>query len=83
MARKLRHDLVLIFIYLQAVSLNIRRTPASIVEPYNEEALQDIVKWDQHSVFVRGERVLFFRQSSTHSVSQSGRWLDVVRMIGF
>lgn len=31
-----------------------------IIRPYKREALQDIVTWDEHSLFVHGERVLFY-----------------------
>lgn len=46
---------------VQSNALAIGGKPDMIVHPYKREALQDIVTWDEHSVFVRGERVLFYR----------------------
>lgn len=31
-----------------------------LIKPYKREPLQDIVTWDEHSLFVHGERVLFY-----------------------
>ena len=45
----------------QAVALSIPGKPGLKVKPYKrDEPLQDIVTWDQHSIFVHGERVLFY-----------------------
>lgn len=46
---------------VQTVALSIPGKPALKVKPYKrDEPLQDIVTWDQHSIFVHGERVLFY-----------------------
>jgi hypothetical protein len=31
-----------------------------IIKPYKRELLQDIVTWDEHSLFVHGERIMFY-----------------------
>ena len=44
----------------QSVALATGGRPGQLIKPYKRAALQDIVTWDEHSIFVRGERVLFF-----------------------
>lgn len=31
-----------------------------LIKPYKRELLQDIVTWDEHSLFVHGERIYFY-----------------------
>lgn len=31
-----------------------------IIKPYKRELLQDLVTWDEHSLFVRGERIMIY-----------------------
>lgn len=52
------------------------------VKPYKREVLQDIVTWDQHSIFVRGERVLFYSgEYHPFRLPVPGLWLDVFQKI--
>ncbi len=44
----------------QTAALSIPGKPGLKVKPYKREVLQHIVTWDQHSIFVHGERVLFY-----------------------
>lgn len=34
--------------------------PNQIIKAYKRAPLQDIVTWDAHSIFVRGERILLY-----------------------
>ena len=51
--------LLALFCTLQVIALSIGGQHLSI-QPYKRELLQDIVTWDSHSIFVRGQRVLFY-----------------------
>lgn len=31
-----------------------------LIKPYKRELLQDLVTWDEHSLFVRGERIMIY-----------------------
>ena len=45
----------------QAVGMTIAGRPNQLIHPYKRgEPLQDIVTWDKRSLFVRGERIMFF-----------------------
>lgn len=57
------------------------------VKPYERDVLQDIVTWDQHSIFVHGERVLFYSgEYHPFRLPVPGLWLDVfqkIRALGY
>ena len=57
------------------------------IQPYKREVLQDIVTWDQHSIFVHGERVLFYSgEFHPFRIPVPGLWLDVfqkIRALGY
>ncbi|MCJ1353690.1 MAG: hypothetical protein MMC33_003677 [Icmadophila ericetorum] len=56
--------------------------PNSLIKPYENVVLQDIVTWDQHSIFVRGERVLLYNgEFHPHRLPVPGLWLDVFQKI--
>lgn len=57
---KLCHAALLSVAALEATALTIGGKPNLMIKPYKREALQDIVTWDEHSLFVRGERVFFY-----------------------
>lgn len=38
-------------------------TMNDLIRPYKREALQNIVTWDEHSLFIHGERVLIYSGS--------------------
>lgn len=67
---------------VQSNALAIGGKPDMIVHPYKREALQDIVTWDEHSVFVRGERVLFYSgEFHPFRLPVPALWLDVFQKI--
>ena len=45
---------------LSADALVIGGKANQMIKPYKRAPLQDIVTWDEHSLFVHGERVLFY-----------------------
>ena len=53
----------------------------------DKRALQDIVTWDEHSIFVRGERIMLFSgEFHPYRLPSPGLWLDVlqkVKALGF
>ena len=57
------------------------------VQPYKREVLQDIVTWDQHSIFVNGDRVLFYSgEFHPFRLPVPGLWLDIfqkIRALGY
>ncbi|TKA80766.1 hypothetical protein B0A49_00503, partial [Cryomyces minteri] len=44
----------------QSAALAYGGKPNQVIKPYKRAPLQDIVTWDEHSLFVRGKRVLFY-----------------------
>ena len=58
-----------------------------LIKPYKAEALQDIVTWDEHSIFVRGERIMLFNgEFHPYRLPVPDLWLDVfqkLRAVGF
>lgn len=71
----------------QTVALSIPGRQSFKVKPYKREALQDIVTWDQHSIFVNGERVLFYSgEYHPFRLPVPGLWFDVfqkIRALGY
>ena len=59
--------------------------PAQLIK--DKRALQDIVTWDEHSIFVRGERIMLFSgEFHPYRLPSPGLWLDVlqkVKALGF
>ncbi|KAF3017209.1 hypothetical protein E8E14_012799 [Neopestalotiopsis sp. 37M] len=57
------------------------------VRPYARDPLQEIVTWDEHSIFVNGERILFFSgEFHAFRLPVPSLWLDVlqkIRSLGF
>ena len=71
----------------ETTALGLSGQPRMKVKPYRREALQDIVTWDQHSIFVHGERVLFYSgEYHPFRLPCPGLWLDVfqkIRALGY
>ncbi|KAI4124293.1 MAG: hypothetical protein LQ338_004868 [Usnochroma carphineum] len=78
----LRALLIWLLFCLQVTSSNIGEKPGSIVKPYKRGALQDLVTWDEHSIFVRGQRVLFYSgEFHPFRLPVPSLWLDVFQKI--
>ncbi|KAF2266782.1 hypothetical protein CC78DRAFT_107270 [Lojkania enalia] len=57
-------------------------SPEHWIVPYKREALQDIVTWDEHSLFVNGERVFFYSgEYHPFRLPVPDLWLDVFQKI--
>lgn len=61
--------------------------PDLLIKPYEDAALQDIVTWDQHSIFVRGERIMLFNgEFHPYRLPVPALWLDIfqkLKAVGF
>ncbi|KAI9713478.1 MAG: hypothetical protein M1820_000860 [Bogoriella megaspora] len=56
--------------------------PGQLIKPYKRAPLQDIVTWDEHSLFVYGERVLFYSgEFHPYRLPVPGLFLDVFQKI--
>ena len=57
------------------------------IKSYEQDALQSIVTWDQHSLFVHGERIIFYSgEFHPFRLPVPGLWLDVfqkIRALGY
>ncbi|GAB7360574.1 hypothetical protein MBLNU230_g0458t1 [Neophaeotheca triangularis] len=57
------------------------------VKPYKREPLQDIVTWDQHTLFVNDERILFYSgEFHPFRLPVPDLWLDIfqkIRALGY
>lgn len=58
--RRFCHAALLSVAAIQATGLMIGGGQNVMIKPYKREPLQDIVTWDEHSLFVRGERIMFY-----------------------
>lgn len=57
-------------------------TPNAVIKPYKAAPLQDIVTWDQHSVFVRGERILLYNgEFHPFRLPVPPLWLDIFQKL--
>ncbi|KAL9107270.1 MAG: hypothetical protein Q9227_007812 [Pyrenula ochraceoflavens] len=69
-----------------AFSLRIGNQNAHI-KPFKRAPLQDLVTWDEHSLFVRGERIMFYSgEFHPFRLPSPGLWLDVfqkIKALGF
>jgi hypothetical protein len=52
--------LALSWLAAQAAALAVAHEPKHWIAPYKRGALQDIVTWDEDSIFVHGKRVLLY-----------------------
>ena len=72
---------------VQSSALGFTGQPRMKVQSYESDPLQDIVTWDQHSIFVSGERVLFYSgEFHPFRLPVPGLWLDIfqkIRALGY
>ncbi|THZ30687.1 putative beta-galactosidase [Aureobasidium pullulans] len=53
-----------------------------LIKPYKRELLQDLVTWDEHSLFVRGERIMLYSgEFHPFRLPVPSLWLDVFQKI--
>jgi hypothetical protein len=80
----LRSMILVLFSWLavQASGLTIGRNLRVIPVPSKKALLQDLVTWDDHSLFVHGERILFYSgEFHPFRLPVPGLWLDVFQKI--
>ncbi|KAI9871392.1 MAG: hypothetical protein M1830_002959 [Pleopsidium flavum] len=65
----------------------MRGKPNHIIKPYKREPLQNLVTWDAHSVFVRGERIMLYNgEFHPFRLPVPSLWLDIfqkIKALGF
>ncbi|EME80492.1 glycoside hydrolase family 35 protein [Pseudocercospora fijiensis CIRAD86] len=62
--------------------LALHAKPNQVIRPYKREPLQDIVTWDEHSLFVHRQRVLFFSgEFHPFRLPSPSLWLDILQKI--
>ncbi len=54
------YGLAICCLALQGAGLTMGGKPNQIIKPYKRAPLQDLVTWDAHSIFVRGQRILLY-----------------------
>ena len=79
--------LALLLFAALAPALALRGKPTDFIRPYKRAPLQDIVTWDEHSLFVNGDRVFFYSgEFHPFRLPVPGQWLDVfqkIRALGY
>ena len=79
---KLLLGLLVSYYVSQTLGLATGGRPTPLIQPYKRAALQNIVTWDKHSIFVHGERVLFFSgEYHPFRLPVPSLWLDVFQKI--
>ena len=70
------------FLAVQASGLTIGRNPNAVIVPYKKAPLENLVTWDDHSLFVRGERIVFYSgEFHPFRLPVPGLWLDVFQKV--
>ncbi|KAI1156026.1 glycoside hydrolase family 35 protein [Nemania diffusa] len=73
---------VLSFCSASVLGLTLGVKSYTIANPGRRELLQDLVIWDEHSLFVRGERIMFYSaEFHPWRLPVPGLWLDVFQKI--
>ncbi|KAH8649361.1 beta-galactosidase extracellular [Xylariales sp. PMI_506] len=73
---------LLVSLYARVSALTIGGKQFTVTDPGKRDALQDIVTWDEHSLFVRGERIMFYGgEFHPWRLPVPGLWLDVFQKI--
>ena len=78
---------ILVLCFLSILSLHVTARavggrPTQLIKPYKRQALQDIVTFDEYSIFVRGKRVLFYSgEFHPFRLPVPGLWLDIFQKI--
>ncbi|KZL63995.1 glycoside hydrolase family 35 protein [Colletotrichum tofieldiae] len=58
------------------------RPPTLIIDAHKRDQLQDVVTWDEHSLFVRGERVMIFSgEIHPFRLPVPSLWLDLFQKV--
>ncbi|KAI0552899.1 glycoside hydrolase family 35 protein [Xylaria curta] len=67
---------------VSVLGLTIGGKPYTINSPGRRELLQDLVTWDENSLFVRGERIMFYSaEFHPWRLPVPGLWLDIFQKI--
>ncbi|KAI3398729.1 hypothetical protein diail_8595 [Diaporthe ilicicola] len=66
----------------QGLATSAQSRQITVVDPGKREALQDLVTWDSHSLFVRGERIMFYSgEFHPFRLPVPGLWRDILQKI--
>ena len=69
-------------LFCSVISFTAGSRPNQLVKPYKREPLQNVVTWDEHSLFVRGERIMLFNgEFHPFRLPVPSLWLDVFQKI--
>ncbi|KAI1824793.1 glycoside hydrolase family 35 protein [Xylaria intraflava] len=64
------------------LGLTLGGQPYTVIHPGRRELLQDLVTWDEQSLFVRGERIIFYSgEFHPWRLPVPGLWLDIFQKI--
>ncbi|KAF2189615.1 glycoside hydrolase family 35 protein [Zopfia rhizophila CBS 207.26] len=67
---------------IESAARAVGYSPKDWIRPYKRESLQDIVTWDEHSLFVNGERIfLYSGEFHPYRLPVPDLWLDVFQKI--
>ncbi|KAM0815963.1 putative Glycoside hydrolase superfamily [Seiridium cardinale] len=70
------------FSYASVLGLWLGGQEYRVIESGKREALQDLVTWDEHSLFVRGERIMFYSgEFHPWRLPVPDLWLDIFQKV--
>ncbi|PMD45496.1 glycoside hydrolase family 35 protein [Hyaloscypha variabilis F] len=74
---------VLVSVWLSwTLALRVGNDHSVLLKSYKRALLQELVTWDQHSIFIRGERLfLFSGEVHPFRIPSPGLWLDIFQKI--
>ncbi|TID21491.1 glycoside hydrolase family 35 protein [Venturia nashicola] len=81
------HFLLLFSLFVPALAGTIGGRPGKWIQPYKRAPLQNIVTWDNSSLLVNGQRIMFYSgEFHPFRLPVPGLWLDVfqkIRSLGY
>ncbi|QDS74282.1 hypothetical protein FKW77_003497 [Venturia effusa] len=76
------HFLLLFTLFVPSLAGSIRGRPERWIQPYKRAPLQNIVTWDNSSLLVNGQRIMFYSgEFHPFRLPVPGLWLDVFQKI--
>lgn len=74
-------------LFSQVLARTLKGRPGDLIKHDKRGPLQNIVTWDQHSIFVHGQRVLFYSgEVHPFRIPVAGLYLDIfqkIRALGY
>jgi hypothetical protein len=73
---------ILVLAFLAYYTTGLPSGGKAVIKQYENDTLQDIVTWDEHSIMIRGERIMLYNgEFHPFRLPVPSLWLDVFQKI--